>query len=112
MFPEESPNGNYIVKGGTPCFRFKIPKTIDLSTIVKVRITILSLTGVLEKGIEDTEIDLENNIILLNLTQAETLNLGVGEGEVQLKLKDASGIVYPSLATTIDICKSLDNKEL
>ena len=96
----------------TPTHTFTFPQEVEVSTVEKTLIT-YSQCGkiVLEKTLEDLEVDTENNMMTLQLTEAETNLFAPGKALIQVKAK-VNGTSLASQMIGLPVKPVLDSKEI
>lgn len=99
-----------IIQGSNLPIVFNIIDEIDINSI---RITLWHCKSKLktwEK--DDVDINLDDKILLVPLTQKETLRFPVGDAYIEAKWIDSEGIVHMACVNEIHICSRNDSKEL
>lgn len=99
-------------RGTTPTLYFKINNIEDLHTIDEVWITIKGTSLFLNKTINDVTIDYDENIIILDLSEDETLLMKTPEVKCQLKIHTLSDKVCVSPIVRIPIDDILNNNKM
>lgn len=94
-----------IVRGTTPTFRLTLPSTVDLNMVPAIYVTFCRNGITITKEINDAVI--ERNIIVVSLTQEETLKLGAGTVEIQVNWITARGIRTASSIVTYEFTRQL-----
>ena len=79
-----------VIRGTTPTLRFSLPFTSDVIKTVYVTFKQLDRT-VLEKASGDDGVSVADNIVVLTLTQVETLKMLAGDMAIQIRLKSNEG---------------------
>lgn len=85
-------------RGTTPRLVFRFDNEVDLSDITALWITIKNKLGTKSKtyGLEDAEIDDDEDTIALELTQEDTLYFSEGELNIQIRVKNSDDAAYAS----------------
>lgn len=75
-----------MIRGTTPTLELKVPEDkLDISTITSLLIPIAQRDDVIVlKDMSDVQMDYENNIIGVYLSEEETFGFEVGNAEIQL----------------------------
>ena len=94
-----------IVRGTTPTFRLTLPSTVNFDMVRAVYVTFCRNDVVITKEIDSAVI--ERNVIIVSLTQEETLKLGVGTVEIQVNWITARGIRTASSIATYEFTRQL-----
>lgn len=83
-----------MIKGTTPSLIFEADDSLNFEEIDNVHVTIKSVSTQLTKDLKDIDLDLDNHLIKLFLTQEETFELGTGDCKVQVRihLKDETAM--------------------
>ena len=85
---------------------------VEVSTVEKTLITYSQCgKNVLEKTLEDLEVDTENNMMTLQLTEAETNLFAPGKALIQVKAK-VNGTSLASQMIGLPVKPVLDSKEI
>lgn len=109
-----------MIRATTPTHKFIFPNILPINTLDKIQITYSQIIGrghdredsiVLEKNLEDIDIDTENNTITVNFTQEETNKFREGFAEIQIRAKREDGQVIASQIIKAKVKKTL-NKEI
>lgn len=94
-----------IVRGTTPTFRLTLPETVNLDMVRAVYVTFCRNNVAVTKEIDNTVI--ERNVIVVSLTQEETLKLGAGTVEIQVNWISAIGIRTASSIAEYEFTRQL-----
>lgn len=97
----------------TPTHTFTFPETVSISEAAEVLIS-YSQSGklILEKTLDDLELDTENNSFILDLTQAESNLFAPGKALIQLRAKTNTGDALISQMIWLTVKPALDSKEI
>ena len=95
-----------VFRGTTPIIRLHIKnKNFDMETIDVCHVTIQNDNGKNKKVFQNPEIDVENKMINVALSQQDTLDYEYGKINIQPKIKlkkSGSVITCPIITTTMD----------
>lgn len=94
-----------IVRGTTPTFRLTLPSTVNLDRVRDAYVTFCRNGIAITKEIDSAVI--ERNVIIVSLTQEETLKLGAGTVEIQVNWITARGIRTASSIATYEFTRQL-----
>lgn len=83
-------------RGTTPTIYFTVNNIDDLSQIAELWITIKSKTQTLQKTLKDVAFNLDEKIIILELSQQDTLALSGSRVSVQLRFLFKDGKAFAS----------------
>lgn len=89
-----------IIRGTTPTLTFRIQSNLDLTEIAELWITFRTMPGARQKektfDLEDVSIDAEAKLVILTLTQEDTLAFGENMTQIQMRLRMNDGMAYAS----------------
>lgn len=103
-----------ILQGTTPSLTITInPEDVQLSDIVDVELTFGQGSNVLYKGINDVDINSEENVLSYHFTEEETLGMNTSLSMYwQLRLKTNTGDIFGTRKQAITIEELQSTKRL
>lgn len=84
-----------MIRGTTPRLKLKL-KNCDVSLLENIYVTFKQADKVLEKTNRDIAVDKENNALIINFTQEDTLYFDVSDVEIQIRATTINGSAIAS----------------
>lgn len=89
-----------IIRGTTPTLTFRIRSNIDLSEVAELWITFRTMPGTRQREktftLEDVSIDPDAKLVILTLSQEDTLSFGETMTQIQMRLRTNDDMAYAS----------------
>ena len=89
-----------IIRGTTPTLTFRVKSNLDLSEIAALWITFRTMPGARQREktftLEDVSLDPDENLVVLELSQEDTLSFGEQMTQIQMRLRMNDDMAYAS----------------
>lgn len=99
-----------MIKGTTPSFIFEAEDDLNFDMIDNVLVTIKSGDTMLERDMANVELDKDNHLIKLFLTQEDTFSLSTGDGKMTVRVHLTDETALSTLPFPVRIDGTLNEK--